>query len=110
VSEDADFLATWGELPRAERARIRRQVRLGRPFDYSGEARLGVEYANFQRSRVWVRMFWIWFLPGLLLSLGIAAQIHPIVIGIVIALAAQAVFARRNLARVELINSDLLKG
>jgi hypothetical protein len=110
VSEDAEFLARWGELPRPERARIRRQVRLGRPFDNSEEARLGVEYANFQRSRVWVRMFWIWFLPGLLLSLGIAAQIHPIVIGIVLALAAQAVFARWNLARVERINSDLLKG
>ena len=104
----SDFLARWGELPRTERARIRRQVRLGRRFDGREEAQLGVDYANFQRSRIWVRTFWVWFLPGLLLSLGIAARIHPIFVGIVLALAAQAVFARRNLVRVELINSDLL--
>lgn len=110
MKDDSDFLARWGELPRTERARIRRQVRLGRPFDDREKAELGVEYANFQLSRIWVRMFWIWFLPGLLLSLGIAARIHPIVVGIVLALAAQAVFARRNLGRVESINSELLKG
>lgn len=108
MSDDSEFLARWGELPRTERARIRRQVRLGRRLDNPEEAKLGVEYAKFQRSRIWVRTFWIWFLPGLLLSLGIASRSHPILVGMVLALAAQAVFARRNLARAELINSDLL--
>lgn len=81
---------------------------MGRPLDSRDEALLGVEYANLQRSRIWVRMFWIWFVPGLLVSLGIAAQIHPIVVGVVLALAAQAVLARGNLGRVKAINSELL--
>lgn len=110
MSSDSDFLTRWRELPQRERARIRRQIRLGRPLDSREEARLGVDYATFQRSRIWVRTFWVWFLPGLLLSLGIAAKTHPIVVGVVLALAAQAVFARRNLGRVKQINSELLGG
>ena len=31
--------------------------------------------------------------------MGVASQLHPIVVGVVLALAAQALFARRNLAR-----------
>lgn len=110
MNRDSDFLARWGQLPRAERSRIRRQLRMGRPLDNREEAELGVEYATFQRSRIWVRTFWLWFVPGLLLSLGVAAQIHPVVVGVVLALAVQAAFAYRNLRRVRQVNSKLLEG
>jgi hypothetical protein len=49
-----------------------------------------------------MRAFWLWFVPGLVIALGVASQMHPLVIGIVLALAAQAVFARRNLRKAAL--------
>lgn len=110
MSKHRSFADSWSELPRMERSRIRRSVRMGRPLDNSEQAQLGVEYADFQRSRIWVRMFWVWFVPGVVLALGVAAQAHPVVVGIVIALGAQAVFARRNLGRVRKVNSHLLNG
>ena len=90
------FIAAWNDLDRRDRSRIRRMVRLGRPLE-GEEAALAVGYAQFQRTRLWTRFFWLWFVPGLVLALGIAASIHPLVIGIVLALAAQAVLADRNL-------------
>ena len=50
-------------------------------------------------TRPWIRFFWLWFVPGIVLALGTAAQIHPVVIGIVLALAAQAVYGWFNLRR-----------
>lgn len=96
---EAEFLAAWRALPRADRLRIRRLVRLGRPLASVEETELAAGYAAFQRSRIWFRVFWLWFVPGLFLALGVATQIHPLMIGVVLALAAQAVFARRNLGR-----------
>ena len=103
-----DFVRQWNALARADRLRIRRLVRLGRPLDSPGAASLAVAYSAVQRSRPWEKYFWLWFIPGLVIALGIAVQIHPIVLGIVLALSAQAVFTHRNLRRVERVNSELL--
>src|SRR5205807_9623581 len=91
-----EFVQDWNALPRQERLRVRRLVRLGRPLDDRHEAALAVAYARFQRSRVWARLFWLWFVPGVVLALAIASSIHPILIGVVLALAAQAVLPHRN--------------
>ena len=62
------------------------------------------------RSRIWARLFWLWFVPGLILAIGVAAEIHPLLMGVVLALSAQAVNTRRNLRRVEQVNKALLSG
>ena len=49
-------------------------------------------------------------MPGLVIGLGIASRMHPLAIGIVLALAAQAAIARWNLGRVERVNASLLGG
>lgn len=77
---------------------MRRLIRLGRPVGPEDEA-LARDYARFQKTRIWNRWFWVWFVPGLLVALGVAASIHPLVVGVVLALSAQAVFTHRNLAR-----------
>lgn len=99
-----DFRRAWSGLSRADRLRVRRLVRMGRPLEGDAEAAIALAYARFQRSRPWVRLFWVWFVPGLILSLGVAARIHPLFVGAVLALAAQAVFARWNLSRAEQVN------
>jgi hypothetical protein len=109
IPEGSAFLEAWNALPRPDRLRVRRLVRLGRPLADRDEATVGVAYARFQRSRPWARLFWLWFVPGLIVALGIAARIHPIVVGIVLALAAQAAFAHRNLARAEKNNAPILE-
>lgn len=108
IPEGDDFHQAWNSLPRGDRLRLRRLVRIGRPLDDSGEAEIAVAYARFQRSRPWVRLFWLWFVPGMVAALGVASRIHPVVVGAVLALAAQAVYARWNLSRAERINAQLL--
>jgi hypothetical protein len=93
------FAEQWNALEPMERRRLRRLVRLGRPIEDPHLAELATEYAAFQRSRVWNRFFWLWFAPGVFIALSIASQLHPIAIGIVLALAAQAVFAYINLRK-----------
>jgi hypothetical protein len=95
-----DFVDEWNRLERRERRRLRRLVQLGRPPSDPAEAQLAVLYARFQQSRPWMRFFWLWFVPGLVLALGVAARIHPILIGVVLAAGIQAVLTRRNLGRV----------
>lgn len=107
TKNEKGFLQAWAALPLRDRRRLRRLVRLGRPVADKPEAKLAISYARFQRSRAWVRFFWVWFVPGVFLALSIATQMHPIVIGVVLALAAQAVLAHRNLKRVEAVNADL---
>lgn len=107
---ESDFARRWADLGGKERSRIRRLVRMGRVLESPEQARLGVRYAEVQRGRIWIRTFWVWFVPGLLLSLGVASRIHPVLVGIVLALAAQAVMARRNLGRAGKINAELLEG
>lgn len=107
AGQDA-FIRDWNALARFDRSRLRRLVRLGRPVANPEEARLAVAYAGFQRRRLWTRLFWLWFVPGVLLALTIAAQLHPILVGVVIMLAAQGAFAWFNLRRVERVNAALL--
>src|SRR5947208_10671843 len=94
----AEFIEAWNALDRQNRLRIRRLVRLGRPVD-PAEARLAAAYAAFQSARPWARLFWFWFVPGLLIAVAVASTIHPLVIGVVLALGAQAAFAHRNLEK-----------
>src|SRR5436190_22264675 len=99
------FVRDWNALPRPDRLRVRRLVRLGRPVADPAEAQLAVAYGRYQRSRIWTRLFWLWFIPGLLLALGVAARIHPVLVGVVVMLAAQAVYAWFNIRRVERVNA-----
>src|SRR5262245_63370369 len=96
---DDELVAGWNALGRSDRLRIRRLVRLGRPITDPSEAAVAAAYARFQCRRPWIRFFWVWFVPGLVIALGIAARIHPVVVGAVLALGAQAVFAWYNLRR-----------
>lgn len=109
IPEGETFRRAWGALPRADRLRVRRLVRLGRPLAGDREAAMAIAYARLQRSRPWARVFWLWFVPGLLVALSISARIHPVVVGVVIALAAQAAFAHRNMFRVERVNATALE-
>jgi hypothetical protein len=97
--EPSAFGAEWNALGRSERLRLRRLVRLGRSVDEPGLARLAPGYAQWQLQRPWMRVFWIWFVPGIVFVLGVAAQIHPVLVGATIALGAQAVWAYFNLRK-----------
>jgi hypothetical protein len=107
-TREDDFIARWNLLDRKDRMRLRRLVRMGRPVADREEAELAVDYARFQASRSWARMFWLWFVPGIALAVTAAAKLHPLVIGMVLALGAQAAFAHVNLRRVESVNAVLL--
>ena len=100
VQQDSQFIDAWNDLERGQRTHLRRLVRVGRVDDDPQLARLAQGYAKYQLARPWIRYFWLWFVPGLVIALGFAVQLHPIVIGVVIALAAQAVWARINIARL----------
>src|SRR4051812_23180741 len=93
------FILRWNELDRRERKRVRRLARLGSAGADAEEASLLAAYARAQHNRPWMRAFWVWFVPGVIMALSIASRLHPILVGIVLALAGQAVFARRNLRR-----------
>jgi hypothetical protein len=98
--DDETFRTEWAALTGAERRRIRRLARIGRIEPGSPEERLAGKMAQHQISRPWWRFFWFWFVPGLVMALGIATQIHPIAIGVVLAFAAQALVTRRNVSRL----------
>jgi len=105
IPEDQRFVSAWRALDSGERRRIRRLVRVGRPVTDRENAAVAVAYARYQRSRPWWRLFWLWFLPGLLFAIGVAVTIHPIVIGVVLAFAGQAILVRRNTGRAEAVNA-----
>jgi hypothetical protein len=105
-ASDPTFLAEWNALPRKDRLRMVRAVRWGRGTDTPDRA-ITARYARFQSERLWMRRFWWWFVPALLLCLTVAAQIHPVVVGAVLAAGAQAVMKRRNLARCAAAQEDL---
>lgn len=71
---------------------------MGRPLE-GANAATAISYARFQGARPWTRAFWLWFPVGLLVALRIAVSIHPVMIGVVLALAAQAVVANRNIRK-----------
>jgi hypothetical protein len=99
------FVDEWNQLEPMERRQLRRLVRLGRPIEDPRLAALAGEYARFQRGRPWARLFWVWFGPGLLIALSIASQMHPVILGIVLALAAQAVFTNYNLRKTSRLSA-----
>ena len=72
---------------------------MGRRVDDPLLAPLVGAYARHQVARPWVRFFWLWYLPGLAIALGVASQIHPVVLGAVLALGAQGVWAQISIKR-----------
>jgi hypothetical protein len=102
------FFDHWHALDRTSQKRIRRLVRIGRPVDPS-EAPVAVAYAAYQSGRLWQRFFWLWFLPAVVVALGAAVRIHPVVVGVVVGLAAQAILVHLNLRRAGRINARALR-
>jgi len=95
------FGPEWQDLERTDRIYVRRVVRTGQAFR-AGEdhlAAVGARWARYQRARPIQRLWWAWFLPSLLVCLAVGARIHPIVVGIVLAAAAQALVVRRNVKK-----------
>jgi hypothetical protein len=99
TSDASVFAAEWNALGRGERMELRRLVRMGRPVR-TDRRQLAADYARFQLQRPWIRLFWVWFAPGIALALAIGAQVHPILVGVVLALGAQSVWAWFNLRKV----------
>lgn len=97
--ERSAFGAEWNALDRRERMRLRRLVRIGRSKDDPELDRLAPAYAQLQLQRIWMRLFWIWFVPGIFIVLLLSAQIHPLLVGVTIALGAQAAWAYVNLRK-----------
>ena len=106
--EGEEFASRWNSLDKTDRRRIRRLVRVGRPVETSEEAELAVSYAAFQNQRPAWRLFWFWFVPGLVIALLAAMSVHAILVGVVLAAGANAIFVHRNLRRVTKINAALL--
>jgi hypothetical protein len=99
AAADPTFVTDWTALSRTERQRLGRVVRQGRGFE-ADDREIGVRYARFQASRPWMRYFWLWFVPGAFVALAVASRVHPIAVGITLALAAQAILKWRNLRRM----------
>ncbi|MCX6510994.1 MAG: hypothetical protein NT081_09330 [Actinobacteria bacterium] len=102
------FAQRWNALNKVHRRQIRRLARIGRAQEDSSDAQLAVVFAAFQQSRSWYRRFWLWF--PLLVIAGVVAglAIHPLIVGIVVGFAANALFVRHNYSRVAIVNSELL--
>jgi hypothetical protein len=98
--EAGAFAAKWNSLERSDRLQLRRLVRMGRKIDEPELAPLAPAYARWQLQRPWMRFFWLWFVPGIFIVLGVAAQLHPILVGVTIALGAQAVWAYISLRKL----------
>jgi hypothetical protein len=97
--ETSAFSAKWNAMNRAERMHLRRLVRMGRKIEEPELAPLAPDYARWQMRRPWMKYFWFWFVPGLFIALGMTASVHPILVGITIALAGQAVWAYLSLRK-----------
>jgi hypothetical protein len=98
--DDESFLTTWRQMAGTDRRRVRRLSRIGRIEEGSADEEVAVAMARLQTTRPWWRFFWIWFVPGLVIALGMAMRIHPVMIGVVLAFAGQAVLTRRNVGRL----------
>ena len=105
---DEAFVARWNALDKQHRRQIRRLVRIGREQENAADARLAVGFAAYQRTRPWYRFFWLWF--PLLVVAGVVAglALHPIVLGMVLAVAANALIVRRAFRRADWVNDRLL--
>ncbi len=104
----AVFAERWNALDASERRRLRRLVRIGRPGADVADAELAVGFARYQRDRKLWRWFWAWFSVAMVLALLTAATIHPLVIGVALAIGGQTVLAWWNYRRAERVNAALL--
>ena len=104
---DPEFIAQWNGLDKATRRQIRRLIRIGRPQQDTEQAQLAVRFGDYQRTRPWYRLFWWWVLPLFAGGFYAGLHLHPIVIGIVGGLAANAVLVRWNFTRVAKVNAAL---
>ncbi|MEO5680020.1 MAG: hypothetical protein ABIS47_10165 [Acidimicrobiales bacterium] len=100
----------YNDLPRVEQKLLRRTVRMGRPMASRDEAGMAVAFARYQRTQPWYKLFWVLFIPGLVVSLAVASTLHLAVVGIVLAVAAQGAWGWISLRRVEKVNRHLLGG
>jgi len=105
---DAGFANTWNATDKVRRKQIRRLVRVGRPQETAADARLAVGFVGFQRSRLWYRFFWLWFPVVVLGALYAATLVHPLAIGVVLAVAANGFLVRWNFGRTEKVNAEFL--
>ena len=106
---DLTFAAEWNALDKPTRRQIRRLVRIGRQQENAADARLAVGFAAYQRSRPWDRFFWLWFVPMLIAGTIAGFALHPILIGVVLAVAGNAVLVRRNFKKADWLNEPLLE-
>ena len=107
---DLAFASEWNALDKPTRRQIRRLVRIGRQQENSADARLAVGFAAYQRTRPWYRYFWLWFVPMVIAGTIAGFALHPILIGIVLAVAGNAVLVRRNFKKADWLNEPLLEG
>jgi len=105
---DVDFADRWNQLDKPRRKQIRRLIRVGRQQQTTEDARLAVGYAGYQRTRVWYRWFWAWFPVVTIGGLLAAGFVHPLVVGLVFGVAANALLVIRGYRKVERVNADLL--
>ncbi len=99
TSSHALLAGRWNALPPPERRRLRRLVHIGRLAPDDPHHELAREYARQRLARPWSRRFWLWFPVMALMAALAAAGIHPLLLGMVLALAANALLVRRNVAR-----------
>ena len=105
---DPAFAAEWNALDKPTRRQIRRLVRIGRQQENATDARLAVGFAAYQRTRPWYRLFWLWFVPMIVAGTIAGFALHPILIGVVLAVAGNAVLVRRNFKKADWLNEPLL--
>jgi len=98
----------FNALPRVDQKVLRRTVRMGRPLPSPEEARMAVAFARHQRIQPWYRLFWVLFVPGVVMSLVVASRLHLAVVGVVLAFAAQGAWGWISLRRVEKVNRAAL--
>ncbi|MCU0311672.1 MAG: hypothetical protein MUE36_12120 [Acidimicrobiales bacterium] len=103
------FADRWNATDKVRRKQIRRLVRNGQAQASSADAALAVGFATYQRARPWYRFFWFWLPLVTVGALFAASLVHPIVVGMVLAAAGNAVFVRRNFRRVEVVNADFVE-
>lgn len=106
---DPAFAAEWNALDKPTRRQIRRLVRIGRQQENATDARLAVGFAAYQRTRPWYRLFWLWFVPMIVAGAIAGFALHPILIGVVLAVAGNAVLVRRNFKKADWLNEPLLE-
>lgn len=106
---DEAFVAQWNALDKQHRRQVRRLVRIGREQEDATDARLAVGFAAYQRTRPWFRFFWLWFPVVLVAGVVAGLALHPIVFGMILAVAGNALLVRRAFRRADWVNGRLLE-